>query len=122
MLIKPFDWGIIIPLLGAVIVSFFWVYTGTDSRAMIKLKGAGGEWIFPADADETIVVSGPIGDTVIRIHGDETRVISSPCINQSCVAAGAIHLPGQWSACLPNHVMVYIDKGATANDTDAAAW
>ena len=127
-MLKLADLGIIIPMLGIVIASFFWVYTGTNGHSLVKLKGNSGEWIFPIDADETMAISGPMGDTAIVIHGGTARITSSPCPNQSCVAAGTIRLPGQWSACLPNRVMVYISDDApssnskTAHDIDATTW
>ncbi|MCL2128627.1 MAG: NusG domain II-containing protein [Treponema sp.] len=122
MLLKPFDFGIAVPVLAAVIFSFFFSYSGADGGRLVNLKADGGEWVFPADADETAVVSGPLGDTVIEISGGRARITSSPCLNQTCVAAGAITLPGQWTACLPNRVMLYISEGRGENDVDAAAW
>jgi hypothetical protein len=131
MLFKPFDFGILIPALGAVLVSFFAVYSGAGAQYIIHLKGEGGEWVFPEDAAETVTVSGPLGDTLVEIQNGAARVISSPCANQTCVAAGRIHSPGQWAACLPNKVMVFIggEAGGAApvrspgeSGVDAAAW
>jgi len=122
MLFKPLDIGIVIPLLGVVIASFFFAYANTGGRDTVNLKSEGGEWVFPLDADETMSVSGPLGDTVIEISGSEARIVSSPCQNQTCVAAGVLRAPGQWSACLPNRVMLYVGEGKTENNVDAAAW
>jgi hypothetical protein len=108
MLLKPFDFGILIPAFGAVLASFFLVYSGADTQRTIYLQGDGGEWVFSPDAVETVTVAGPLGDTVVAIQGGQIRVLSSPCANQTCVAAGAIHAPGQWAACLPNRVMVFV--------------
>jgi len=120
-MLKPFDIGIAIPMLGAVVVSFFAAYSGAGGGGAIQVRGEGGEWVFPADAVETLVVSGPLGDTVIEIYGDAARITASPCLNQTCVAAGAVRLPGQWAACLPNRVMLYVSESSN-NDVDAAAW
>ncbi|MDR0316511.1 MAG: NusG domain II-containing protein [Treponema sp.] len=117
MLLKPFDFGIIIPAFGLVLASFFFVYSGAADQSIIHLKAESGEWLFPQDAVETITVQGPLGDTVIAIQGGAARVLSSPCANQTCVAAGAIHSHGQWTACLPNKVMVYIDGTAALGDS-----
>ena len=122
MLCKPLDFVVAIPALGLVIASFFWVYTDADDRGMVNLKGENGEWVFPLDAEETMVISGPLGDTVVAIHEGAARVVSSPCVNQTCVAAGVVRSPGQWTACLPNRVMVYIGEGTSADDVDASAW
>jgi len=120
IMFKPADFGITIPLLGVVIASFFVAYSGAESGA-VNVKGEGGEWVFPVDAIETLVVSGPLGDTTVEINGAEARITASPCLNQTCVAAGAVHSPGQWAACLPNRVMLYVSE-SNNNDVDAAAW
>jgi hypothetical protein len=122
MLFKPLDYCIAIPALGAVIVSFFFVYTDTGGHSVVNLKGESGEWVFPVNAVETVNVSGPLGNTVIEINGGEARVVSSPCMNQPCVAAGSVRLPGHWTACLPNRVMLYVSEGQTENDVDATVW
>jgi hypothetical protein len=89
---------------------------------MVGLKAQGGEWVFPIDADETMVVSGPLGETVIEIREKGARIMASPCMNQTCVATGIVHSSGQWTACLPNRVMVYISEGVGGDDVDATAW
>jgi hypothetical protein len=112
--------------LAVVITSFFWVYSGKNERGVVNLKGENGEWVFPLDAIETMLVSGPLGDTLVEIQGGQARIVSSPCANQSCVASGAVHIPGQWAACLPNRIMLYIGEGSSSyerkDDVDAAAW
>jgi len=127
MLIKPFDFGIIIPALGAVIASFFFAYSGESSQSGIRVKAENNEWVFPLDSSETLTVPGPLGDTIIEINGSRARFLSSPCANQTCVSAGAIGSQGQWAACLPNKVLLYIapeKRGSAADvpDVDAAAW
>jgi hypothetical protein len=79
--------------------------------------------VFPLDAEEHIGVSGPLGETVVEISGGQSRVLSSPCANQTCVAAGHLSRRGQWAACLPNKVFVYIE-GTGDDDTapDSTTW
>ena len=150
MLLKPFDFGVLISACGAVLASFVFAYSGADTRYTIRLKGAavpggdaggitaGAEWVFPQDADEIVRVAGPLGDTVVAIKNGAAAVLSSPCANQTCVAAGVIRHRGQWTACLPNKVMVFIEgaeggaaarnpadaspSGRNTSDVDAAAW
>jgi len=121
-MLKPLDFGIAIPLLGIVAASFIAAYSDAGGGGAVFLKGEGGEWVFPLDAVETLTVAGPLGDTVVEIGGEGARVIASPCLNQTCVAAGAVRSPGQWAACLPNRVMLYIGEGNHNDDVDAAAW
>jgi hypothetical protein len=61
---------------------------------------------------------------VVEIRGGRARIVSSPCVNQTCVAAGAVHSPGQWTACLPNRVMVSISGSNSEAEgaVDAASW
>jgi hypothetical protein len=122
MLFKPFDFGIVFFALVAVAASFFLTWPFSNGTGLVNVRGEKGLWIFPVDSAESIIVSGPLGDTVIEIGGSAARITSSPCLNQTCVSAGRIHAPGQWTACLPNRVMMYIDEGKTKNDVDAAAW
>jgi hypothetical protein len=122
MPIKPLDSGIVIAALCAVVAAFFLVYANPGDACRIFLKCTDGEWVFPLDAAETVSVSGPLGNTVIEIRGGSAFFAFSPCQNQTCVAAGSIHLPGQWAACLPNRVMLFIGEGDAKNEVDAAAW
>ena len=122
MLIKPFDIGIVLLALAAAAVSFFVTYSGDGGSGIVNVRGEKGLWVFPADAVESVVVSGPLGDTVVEIGGGGARIMSSPCLNQTCVSAGRILKAGQWAVCLPNRVILYIDKSETDNDVDAAAW
>jgi len=122
MLIKPFDIGIILSALGVVTASFFLTWSGLNGSGMVNVQGENGRWVFPMDAEETLVVSGPLGDTVVEIGGGLARIASSPCANQTCVSVGSIHTAGQWTACLPNRVMLYIDEGGESSNVDASAW
>jgi hypothetical protein len=114
-----------IAALGMALIVFFSfrVYAPGGAAARLVVEGDGRRWDFPLDAVETLSVSGPLGDTVVELRGRRARVISSPCPNQNCLAAGAIHRHGQWIACLPNRVMVRVESGAReGQDLDAASW
>jgi hypothetical protein len=127
--LKPFDYVCLVLALLIVLLAIFPVYGGPGDQYTINLKGEGGTWVFPRDAEETVAVPGPLGDTVVEIRGGRARVLSSPCQNQTCVAAGYIHSHGQWTACLPNRVMVSVAGGSggeikpgEGGEVDAAAW
>jgi hypothetical protein len=122
MTLKPFDIGIVLCSLGIVVVSFFLAYSGAGGSGMVYARGEKGQWVFSVEASESLVVSGPLGDTLIEIGDGGARIASSPCVNQTCVSAGRLRSPGQWAACLPNRVMLYIEEGETKNNVDAAAW
>ena len=120
-MLKIGDYCIFSLMLCVVAASFLLTWPGAGNTT-VRLKGEDGEWVFPADAVETIRISGPLGDTVIEMNGSVARIAASPCLNQTCVASGAVHAPGQWAACLPNRVMLYVGEGKTEDNVDATAW
>jgi hypothetical protein len=121
--LKPLDFLIIgiSSVLTALLA--FSVYGRSQDAARVILRGEGKTWVFPLDAEERIRVPGPLGETVVEISGGRSRVLSSPCANQTCVAAGQVYRQGQWTACLPNRVFVYIEgSGEGDADLDSATW
>jgi hypothetical protein len=121
-MLKAVDCSIVSLMLCVVVASFLLTWPGAGGGSTVHLKGEDGEWVFPADAVETIHIPGPLGDTIIEIDGKVARIAASPCLNQTCVASGAVHAPGQWAACLPNRVMLYVSEGKTEDNVDATAW
>jgi hypothetical protein len=121
--LKPLDAVVALLSLGAVVFSSAAVYAKPRDNARVSVRGQDSAWIFPVDAEDTVTVSGPLGDTVVAIHGGRARVLSSPCGNQTCVAQGDIKASGQWIACLPNNVFAIIESGAPDRDgLDATTW
>jgi hypothetical protein len=108
-LLKPLDFMIIGIASVLTALSAFAVYGRPQDAGQVIVRGEGKTWVFPLDAEEAISVSGPLGETMVEISGGQSRVLSSPCANQTCVAAGHLNRRGQWTACLPNKVFVYIE-------------
>jgi hypothetical protein len=122
-LFKPLDFFSIALSAALTVLSAFMVYGHPRDASRVIVQGEGKTWVFPLDAEETLTVSGPIGDTVVEISGGRGRVRSSPCTNQTCVAAGHIHRQGQWTACLPNKVFLYVEGiGDDADVLDSTTW
>jgi len=119
--IKIPDVIIILLAGGLVFFSAFAVYVKPQGQARVLIRGRGGEWTFPVDVEQTVVVAGPLGDTVVRIHGSGAWVESSPCGNQTCVASGRLARQGQWAACLPNSVLLLI-HGTEDENVDTVVW
>jgi len=119
--LKPFD--IIIILLAAALTIYmvYTVYVTAQEHTRVLIRAVGGEWTFPVDAEETVIVSGPLGSTTVKIKGNRAWIENSPCVNQNCVAAGEITRQGQWAACLPNNVLLMM-QGGGGNDVDSVAW
>ena len=119
--IKIPDILIILLAAGLTFFSARAAYMKPDNSARVLIRGQGGEWTFHIDAEETVVVHGPLGDTIVRILDNRAWVESSPCDNQTCVASGFVARQGQWAACLPNNVLLMI-QGTEDDDVDAVAW
>ncbi|MDR2542716.1 MAG: NusG domain II-containing protein [Treponema sp.] len=107
-LVKIPDIFIILVVASITFYTAYNVYMKPQGGSMILIRGQGSEWTFPVDADETIIVTGFIGNTTVRIQNNHAWVESSPCRNQTCVATGLISRQGQWAACLPNNVLLMI--------------
>jgi hypothetical protein len=122
-MIKPLDFVVLAASLALILCSGLAVYTGAESGSRVVIQGSGKTWVFPLEAEERISVPGPLGETVVTIAGGQALVLSSPCDNQLCVAAGHIGRPGNWTACLPNKVLVSIEGRPDERGTiDAVAW
>ena len=118
-------WDIVIILIAVSLTGFsaFSAYIKPQNESYVLIQGTGEEWIFPLDAEETVIVPGPLGNTVIRISNNEAWVESSPCANQICVSTGHIHEQGVWAACLPNNVFLMIEGSDEAgNSIDSIVW
>jgi len=115
--IKVFD--ILIILAAAVLTSFaaYKAYISPQDNLRVFIRGQYGEWVYPVSATETVFVKGALGDTIVRLDGNGVWVDSSPCVNKNCAAAGKIYRHGQWTACLPNNVIILI-QNAGENDVD----
>ncbi|MDR0451803.1 MAG: NusG domain II-containing protein [Treponema sp.] len=120
--LKPFDFAVIGAAALLTAYCAFSAYAGAREGGRVLVRGSGGRWIFPLDAEETVEVPGPLGVTVVEIKDLRVRVVSSPCANQTCVASGHIGSGGQWTACLPNEVLVVIEGGAGGPDVDTGTW
>lgn len=121
--IKFLDGAVLFICLGITVFSAFWAYAKPQNNVYVNIRGHNNKvWVFPLDAEETVSVSGPLGDTVVEIHSGGVKVQSSPCKNQSCVAIGSIHRAGQWTACLPNDALVTIEGGNGGEKLDATVW
>ena len=97
------------------------VYGVKSTSARVTVRSGEKTWIFPLDGDEKLIVEGPIGETLIAISNGRAAIISSPCIGQTCVAAGEMHKSGQWAACLPNKVFLLIE-GVSKDAIDAFSY
>ncbi len=122
MRIRPLDAIIVAAGIALVAASAARAYSPGSGTPLAVIDAPGGRWVYPLDRERELSVPGPLGDTIIRIEGGAARIAASPCPNETCVAAGPLSRPGQWSACLPNKVMLRIEGGTGDELVDATAY
>lgn len=118
---KPLDYVALCMAAALVVVVALAVYSGGGDRTRVRITAPSGEYLFASTAEDTIVVSGPIGDTVVQIGDGGARVLSSPGPMQICVKAGRISRSGAWLACMPNRVFISIES-RQFEDIDARSY
>ncbi|MGP1529119.1 MAG: NusG domain II-containing protein [Treponema sp.] len=112
--IRIFDYLILGIILSIALWSAFWLYgTHTAPAGRLIIESPHGKWIYPLNKDKTLSIPGALGTSEIRIENNTAFVVSSPCTNKICIAAQKLKKHGDWNACLPNKVFLYIEGGDT---------
>jgi len=119
--IKILDIIIIFIAASLTLSSAYAAYIKPENAVRVLIQGQDREWTFPLETNETVTVSGPLGDTVVKINEGRAWIESSPCDNQTCVGMGYVHRHGQWALCMPNKVMLIIE-GTDDKDIDSISW
>ena len=108
--IKLLDVLIFLVIVFFTFFSFLTVYSNKDETLNVVIKFQEKEWIYPLNLDTDIDVNGKLGITKVRIKNSEVSIVSSPCPHKTCVQSPPLRKAGDWNACLPNQVFVYIKK------------
>lgn len=116
--IRALDIVIIGLVLIAAVFSGLAIYGNRSADVRLVIESPSGRWLYGLDTDRTVRIQGALGVTVVEIHDGAAHVADSPCENKTCVAAPPISRKGEWTACLPNKVMLRIDAadGSAASD------
>lgn len=121
--IKAADIIIILCFVFAIGVSLFMlIRSGRGDDLLVFVKTPSSMFVYSTDANDTYTFRGLIGDTVVEIADGAARVVSSPCPNKTCIQQGSISRPGQWIACLPNGVIVYIEGAGEERSADVSSF
>ena len=116
------DAVIIALILAATIVSGYFVYGQGGNSARLVIQGPTGTWMYDLKTDRTVEIPGKLGNTIIEISGGKAQIIDSPCPTKTCVAEPPISHKGDWSACLPNAVIIRIEGGDNEGEVDAVVY
>lgn len=122
---KLLDYGsLFLFAAGLFFASFPLFYKDRHDTGMLVISSGSKEWIFPLDIRDTVEIPGDMGITKISISREGVEVLDSPCKNKLCVLSGQIKHPGEYIACIPNRVFIFIDspkeqkKGINLPDLD----
>lgn len=76
--------------------------------AVIYLEGKEHSRIDLSDTKTEQIIN--IGNVCIRAYDGEIRVISSDCPDKVCVNSGAVSKNGSVIACVPNKIVIAVEK------------
>ncbi len=116
---KPLD--VLALLISVVMVAGAAVFAygnGTEPGG-VSIQSDEGTFLYPLDQERRVAVQGPIGETFVQIQDGHVHVDDSPCRDKICIAAGALRMTGQWTACMPNRVFVRVEGGEVEDGVDA---
>lgn len=113
---RTFDYFFCVIAAALVCVSAIFVYSARPENRVVTVRSDTALLRYSEDSGDIVNAEGPLGITTVEVRGGRARILSSPCANQSCVRQGEVALPGQFAACLPNHVMVAIEGSDAALD------
>jgi len=120
--VKIIDIVLIIIVLAIAVYSGFSIYGNQGRTLSLVIEAPSGAWIYDLKTDRTVKIPGALGNTTVEIAGGKARILDSPCPNKTCVAAAPLSRQGDWSACLPNKVILRVKGGDLGGDgLDAVA-
>jgi hypothetical protein len=118
--VKILDIIIILAVAGLTFYAAYMAYMKPQEKSLVLIRGQDGEWVYPIESEATIVVTGPLGDTTVQIREKCAWIETSPCDNHTCIAVGSISNQGEWTACLPNNVLVIVH--GIGDEIDGLSW
>ncbi|MBP5359693.1 MAG: NusG domain II-containing protein [Treponema sp.] len=115
------DFAVIFLCLALAVVSFVLIRAHSGGKKVLVIQSMGKEYTYPLDQDAAYQIQGRLGISVIEVSDGKVRFVESPCPTKSCVQHAAISAVGDWSACLPNEVLVQI-QGEDSDGVDALSF
>lgn len=91
----------------------YWTHSGPGTQVEIMTPDK-QKMHFSLRDTRDIRIEGPLGETHIIIRKGQARFVSSPCAQKQCVHSGWLKRNGDFAACLPNRISLFIasDQGA----------
>lgn len=111
------DWLIVLALLATALAGIAWLSMAPAGGRVVATSGNQTCFVAGLDQAYSVDLEGPLGKTHLVIDEQGARITASPCPRKLCLAMGPAKHSGDLLACVPNQIMVRIDR---SNDTEAA--
>ena len=114
--------AVFIAVIAVFLIFIFGNISGSKkSDEKLIISNGTDEWIYPLNKNERAEIPGKLGKSVIIIEDGKAFFEDSPCDNKLCVYSHKISHVGEWTACLPNGVIIRIEgKKNSAHAPDDA--
>ncbi|MDH5378403.1 MAG: NusG domain II-containing protein [Gammaproteobacteria bacterium] len=73
-----------------------------------ELSARSSKRLLALDQDGVYRIEGFLGETIVEVSEKKIRVLASPCSNKQCIRSGWLQKVGEFSACLPNGVSLFL--------------
>jgi len=109
-----------VALLFLAVSAFMWATRGRSDAAgfRVEVYPDGPALRLSVSEEGYFSVAGPLGPTVVEVRQGRARIVESRCAEPSW-HEGWLSRPGQWSACVPNRVVLEVLGGSEQERVDA---
>ncbi|MCR5699627.1 MAG: NusG domain II-containing protein [Treponemataceae bacterium] len=94
----------------------------SGNKKQLVISNGSDEWIYPLSKNERLEIPGKLGNSIILIEDNCAYFEDSPCDNKLCIYSHKISKVGEWTACLPNGVIIRIDGTKKTENNEIDAW
>jgi hypothetical protein len=107
--LKPPDFAVIALSLAVSVGSVIYAAQNTGGKPVLIAESRGEQWMYRMDRNAAFVIPGVLGSSTLEIKDGKAFFVDSPCANKTCVAHSPLTKVGDWSACLPNQVIIRVE-------------
>ena len=116
---RPLDYVVFALFLAVAVSSVVALRKNRSGSPLLVVNTPHGEYVYPLDKNREVSLEGLLGDSVLVIQDGKAFFKESPCPNQICVQTSALSHNGDWSACLPNQIIMHIENKSEETELDA---
>ena len=118
-------------LIITCVFCFFIFRNINGNKKQLVLSNGKDEWIYPLSKDAKLEIPGRLGNSIIKIENGSAFFEDSPCDNKLCVFSHKVSRIGEWTACLPNGIIIKIEgskkksgrqSNSAVKETEIDAW